>query len=71
MEVKLNVHFRFSLAGANHSVFHETKHVITTFLQKHLHLDLENKHVLKQPVELSQAGQCLAVLSKVLINSVC
>lgn len=47
MEVKLNVHFRFSLAGADHSVSHETKHVNTIFLQKHLHLDLKNKHKLK------------------------
>lgn len=35
------------------------------FLQKHLHLDVEKKHMLKWPVEVGQASQCLAVLSKV------
>lgn len=50
-------------------VSHETKHVSTFFLQKHLHLDLKNKRMLKWPVELGQMSQCLAVLSKVLISS--
>lgn len=71
MEVKVNVCFRFSLAGADHSVSHETKHANTIFLQKHLHVDLKNKHELKWPVKLSRTNQCLAVPSKVLVNPVC
>lgn len=43
----------------------------TPFLQKHLHLNVEKKHMLKWPIQLGQTSQCLAVLSKVLVNSIC
>lgn len=65
LEVKLHVHFLSHIW-----VSRKTKHVNTIFLQKHLHLDVEKKHMLKRPVEVGQASQCLAVLSKVRVNSI-